>query len=321
MSRPTAPTDWADAAGANRSTVPTAIRDLGVPVGDVFRSGYYNEALHDIGLWLGYLATASPADLTWKIGRIITGNDPLSAFGLTITDEGGATGGVNVVVTQAGEIAQFGTNDGAGAIGSVRFTRNAGVALARADGGWFWNSTTAQRGVRALPDLTSLLVYEIQAGQNIEIGVGPNLGGYTLYALAGMNIVQDSDTSFVAFLNLTGSTASPSANRPIDSVFGTSADSTTVRYKAVSLTSEWLATVRTAAAVELVSRARFGPDSGEVVHLTVTRTAPTDTPGTAIDLNPTTRIYWMRFKCTSLANTDFSDSVADVILKLKRFEA
>lgn len=188
MTRPTAPTDWADAAGANRATVPTAIRDLGVPPGDVFRSTYYNEALHDVGLWLGYLATASPADLTWKIGRIIMGNDPLSGLALTITDSGGATGGMEIDVTKPGASFNVAMSSGTGAwiVGGDGIRLNGVVSTQvltiAAYGGVEWFDgfvVTPQSNALAAVGSSTHTRWHFAASETMAIDISPASGGWT----------------------------------------------------------------------------------------------------------------------------------------------
>lgn len=183
--RPTVPTDWADAVGANRATVPTAIRDLGVPPGDVFRSAYYNEALHDVGLWLTYLAEFSPTDDVLAAGRILGVGDPVdSSRALTITTV--LTGKpIEIKATTSGSGLIWGVSGGASSAGWT-LDRDTGIMVGT---GVYANiHGLPLQDIRAKQGLTSGLRFAFLLQESLPIDISPASGGWTFQrATTGSN--------------------------------------------------------------------------------------------------------------------------------------
>ena len=174
--RPTAPTDWADAVGANRATVPTAIRDLGVPPGDVFRSAYYNEALHDVGLWLTYLKDYAPSEGTLSAGRILGTGDPEDAArSLTITSEMDSKA-IFVVATTTASSLWLGVQGGADDALFI-FDRDTGIVTATGVELRCW--TLPMNGVTAIESTDGGLRYRFADQETLYINIAPQSGGWT----------------------------------------------------------------------------------------------------------------------------------------------
>lgn len=184
--RPTAPTDWADAVGANRATVPTAIRDLGVPPGDVFRSTYYNEALHDLGLWLTYLKDYAPSEDVLAAGRIVGIGNPLDASrALTISTE--LTGQlIEITATTSGSGLAWTVGGGASSAGWL-LDRDTGVMVGT--GAYANIHDLPLQDIRAKQGLVSGLRYAFLLQESLAIDISPARGGWTFQrATTGTNV-------------------------------------------------------------------------------------------------------------------------------------
>lgn len=295
MARPSTVFSWAAVAATYRAVVPAAIRNLGwVPFSQSVVE-QVNQALFEVGEWIGFFAGAFPADDKLNIGKITGIGDPDgSGRGLVITTDGTGTGilvqppvndAVRIEVTGTASATMVAAAGGTASIG-------AGTAIMGFSGP---NSSFVFTGGAEAGGNLLRYPYRAAAPLTLTLPLWPGLGGWSAMFdnAVGPELTrpQININSWV-IENLSGSgNISVDFRAPLPGIVGNAEASVTI-YTVTAIASTWSGTAGAVDPdVELVSRLIVSPFT-ETTIATVNNGTPTWSGSAA--LTPATHHYYMR---------------------------
>ena len=328
MPRPSTVFSWAASGGAYIAAIPAAIRNLGFAPFSTSVAEWVNQALRDVGEWIGYIEAFFPADRRINVGRITGNGDPVGgAAGLFITTDGTGSGillspasGDDLlgVTFDGGDIRMRAGGPGAngavaqfGVLGGGTGTDFAGLEVDH-------DALTFKLERGATANTSSLrYAYASAAPLDVEIGVSPVVGGYQIkedasYGAAWVGF------SPVALRNTSANAKTINAVRHVPIYGNVEADAAPVsRYDVVSLAGTLAGTATTKLQFVEVNRST----GAQSVLLAIDSGVPSDDNGGVPQvLDTSANWYMMRLTHATLGSGANTATVAaDCVLTIRKY--
>ena len=313
MARPSSVFSWAAVSAIWRATVPTLNRDQGFQPLTAAVAEYVNQALYEVGTWIGFVEAFFPADKRLDVGRITGTGDPVGGVaGLVITTDG----------TGSGILIQPPVNDG------VRIeTTGTGIAVVTAAAGGTASLFAGTSGILVSGPNSSfaftagaegglnLLRYPYRAAAplTLTLPMWPGMGGWSTFNGANTALIaQNEGAGRWSIYNQDVAAKTVSARRPIHEFTG-NAEASTAIYEVTAFSVTF--TAPGTATVKLIRKTKAGTSLSTLI--TLTGASPSWTGTQAID--PVTYDYFVEFEQTSVSAGTNSDLVEEVTMTIRKY--